>query len=142
MFSPAHLFLMLNAIEFPEASSRAVEHYYSIRRGARLISARHLRDSASRQEALRAAVIDRINIRINLLRCRRTDRSVGRSSCALRCDRPTHRRASLRASVSSDARKTAPRPSLMKLFKLLSQGRKVEWSSCESGDKCLCGSRV
>jgi hypothetical protein len=30
------------------------------------------------------------------------DRSVGRSPCARRSDRPTHRRASLRASVSSD----------------------------------------
>jgi hypothetical protein len=39
MFSLAHLFLMLIAIEFPEASSRAVEHYHGIRRGARLISA-------------------------------------------------------------------------------------------------------
>jgi hypothetical protein len=38
MFSPAHLFLTLNAIDFPEASSRAVEHYHSIRRGARRIS--------------------------------------------------------------------------------------------------------
>ena len=56
MFSLAHLFLMLNAIEFPEASSRVVEHYHSIRRGARLISALHLREAASRQEALRAWV--------------------------------------------------------------------------------------
>jgi hypothetical protein len=33
----------------------------------------------------------------------------------------------MRASVSWDeARKTAPRPSLMKLFKLLPQGRAVE----------------
>jgi hypothetical protein len=32
----------------------------------------------------------------------RIDRSIERSPCALRCDRPKHRRASLRASVSSD----------------------------------------
>ena len=32
------------------------------------------------------------------------DRSVERSPCALRSDRPKHRRASLRASVSSDRR--------------------------------------
>jgi hypothetical protein len=42
MSSPADLFLTLNAIDFTEASLRAVEHCPSIRRGPRKISAGHL----------------------------------------------------------------------------------------------------
>jgi len=42
IFPPAHLFITLNAIDFPEASLRAVEHCHRIRRGARQISVRHL----------------------------------------------------------------------------------------------------
>jgi hypothetical protein len=43
-----------------------------------------------------------------LTRFGRIDRSVERSPCALRSDRPKHRRSSLRASVSSDRRAQPP----------------------------------
>jgi hypothetical protein len=38
MFSPTQRFLALNAIDFPKASSRTVEHYHGIRRGDRQIA--------------------------------------------------------------------------------------------------------
>jgi hypothetical protein len=46
--------------------------------------------------------------------------------CALRSDRPKPPRIKQLRCRRTDARKSAPRPSLMKWFKLLSQGGAVE----------------
>ena len=57
------------------------------------ISASHAADPPFRYVRAKASDAARVDL---------IDRSVGRSACARRSDRPTHRRASLRASVSSD----------------------------------------
>jgi hypothetical protein len=81
---------------------------------------------------LRASVGSTESSNSRLARVGRIDRSSQGCRCARRCDRPTHRRASLRASVSSDRSAPDPARSIDTILAYLNRSAAIgcRWTTC------------